>query len=181
MKTFLFGLIAAGALAGATNTTMAQGQNSFSPNDSKEHSLVINESVLPGSSVALNTSFVSAKALKNFEKSFKNAGGATWEKSPSGFVAKFSDGSIQNAIYYDKEGNWQGSMKSYYEDMLNKDVRTIVKQKYFDDKITYIQEIEVISSEGTPTYVVHLEGAHDLKLVRVQDGEMDVIEEYQKN
>ncbi|HVZ96225.1 MAG TPA: hypothetical protein VG847_05075, partial [Chitinophagaceae bacterium] len=142
MKTFLFSLIAAVALAGATNVTMAQSQTRFS-NDNKEHLLVINESALPdGSSSAASTNFVSAKALKNFEKSFKNASGATWEKCTSGFVVKFSDGNIKNSIYYDKKGNWQASMKCYFEPMLDKDVRAIVKQKYYDDKITYIQEIE---------------------------------------
>ena len=181
MKNFLFSLLAATALAGATNTTQAQGLNTVSMNDSKGHHLTIDESVLPGdATTSSNTSFVTIKALKDFKKFFKNASNASWEKSAEGFVAKFSEGSIQNIIYYDKKGNWQASMKSYGEDMLDKDIRTLVKRAYFDDQITYVNEVNTTSTEGVPTYVIHLEGAHDIKLVRVQNGEMDVIQDYNK-
>ena len=57
-------------------------------------------------------------------------------------------------------------------------VRAIVKQKYYDYKITYVQEVETAATLGTPTYMVHIEGDNDFKIVRVCDGEMDVYEEF---
>jgi hypothetical protein len=178
MKTFLLSSVAALMLAGAANATLAQSpRNVF---DGKGDYISINESVLPHGK-AINTDFVSKKAMKDLSKSFKNSAGASWEQSTDGVVATFNDGDIKDAIYYDKKGNWQATMKSYFESSLNKNVRAIVKQKYFDDKITYIQEIVTVNSQDTPTYIVHLEGATDFKLVRVQDGAMDVLEQYNKN
>ena len=69
-------------------------------------------------------------------------------------------------------------MKGYFEDKLDRTVRGIVKQKYYDYKITYVQEIETGSNVAMPTYMVHIESDNDFKIVRVCDGAMDVYEEF---
>ncbi|MGH2565116.1 MAG: hypothetical protein ACRDE5_11420, partial [Ginsengibacter sp.] len=59
-------------------------------------------------------------------------------------------------------------------------IRGIVKSKYYDYKITQVQEIETTATNGTPTYMVHIEGDNDFKIIRVSGGDMDVYEEYAK-
>ena len=70
------------------------------------------------------------------------------------------------------------SLKGYFEDKLDRTVRGIVKQKYYDYKITYVQEVETGANVGMPTYMVHIEGDNDFKIVKVCDGAMDIYEEF---
>lgn len=170
MKNFLIAFAAGSILALATtNGANAQGsKNNIASNDIK-----INKSVF-------STTVISDKALKDFKKSYKNANGEKWAKNATGFTAQFTSDGIANIVYYDKKGNWDASLKSYSEDKFDRNVRAIVKQKYYDYKITQVQEVETAATLGTPTYMVHIEGDNDFKIIRVSDGEMDVYEEFAK-
>jgi hypothetical protein len=182
MKNFLIAFVAGSILALAT-TNRANAQNSFDGNSPENRQVAINidKSVFSAASTtAVNTNTISAKALKDFKKSFKNASDEKWFKNENGVTARFSLNGISNVIYYDKKGNWQASLKGYSEDKLDRNVRDIVKQKYYDYKITLVQEIETVSTLGTPAYMIHIEGDNDFKTVRVIDGAMDVYEEFAK-
>jgi hypothetical protein len=181
MKNFLFAFVAGIFLALATtNGAYSQSSNTFALRDNKQGTIDFNKSVLlvESSSVSAGTSTISTKALKNFKNSYKNASSEKWEKNEYGVTARFNLNGIDNIIYYDKKGNWQASIKNYGEDKLDRIVRGIVKSKYYDYKITLVQEVETTATNGTPTYLVHIEGDVDFKIVRVSDGAMDVYEEY---
>ena len=183
MKKFLFAIGAGCILAlAATNRANAQSSNNFASVDNKQSAIKIDKSVFPAesNSVSSETNSINAKALKDFKKSYKNASGEKWVKNETGFTAKFTLNGINSVIYYDKKGNWEASLKSYGEDKFDKNVRAIVKSKYFDYKITQVQEVETASTSGTPTYIVHIESDNDFKLIRVSDGDMDVYEEFAK-
>jgi len=181
MKSFFIALVAGCVLALATNSGVnAQSSNNIQSAEQFKMPLKINKSVLPAetNSAILDVSMVSAKALKDFKKSYKNPGDAKWVKSDYGVTARFNSNGIDNVIYYDKKGNWEGSLKGYFEDKLDRTVRGIVKQKYYDYKITYVQEVETGANVGMPTYMVHIEGDNDFKIVKVCDGAMDIYEEF---
>lgn len=183
MKSFLIAFMAGCILALATsNGANAQNSNNLVSAEQYKMPLKINRSVFPDetNSAILDVSMVNTKALKDFKKSYKNPDNAKWVKNNYGVTAHFNVNGIDHIIYYDKKGNWQASLKGYFEDKLDRNVRQIVKQKYYDDKITYVQEIETGSAIGTPTYMVHLESNDDFKIVRVCDGAMDVYEEFAK-
>jgi hypothetical protein len=182
MKHFLIAFAAGSILALATtNRANAQSLNNFVSPENKESGIKIDKSVFSAASTtAVNTNTISVKALKDFKKSFKNASDEKWFKNENGVTARFSLNGISNVIYYDKKGNWQASLKGYGEDKMDRNVRAIVKQKYYDYKITLVQEIETASTLGTPAYMVHIEGDNDFKTVRVIDGAMDVYEEFAK-
>jgi hypothetical protein len=179
MKNFLIAFAAGSILALAT-TNGANAQNS--KNNIASNDIKIDKSVFPGAADATNvsTNAISAKALKDFKKSYKNASGEKWAKSANGVTAQFTSNGIDNIVYYDKKGNWDASLKNYSEDKFDRNVRAIVKSKYFDYKITQVQEVETAATLGTPTYMVHIEGDNDFKIIRVSDGEMDVYEEFGK-
>ena len=44
-----------------------------------------------------------------------------------------------------------------------------------------MDEAEVVNVPGTTAYIVHLRGVEDLKVVRVIDGEIDVLFDSEKN
>lgn len=183
MKNFLIAFAAGSLLALATtNRANAQGSDNIVSNEPFKNAIKINRSVFPAESntAAVDASFVNTKALKDFKKSYKNTSGEKWEKNANGITAHFASNGIANVIYYDTKGRWEASLKGYFEDKLDLNVRSTVKQKYYDYKITYVQEIETGSNLGTPTYMVHIESDNDFKIIRVSEGEMDVYEEYAK-
>lgn len=128
----------------------------------------------------LTSETVNAKALKSFKKYFK-ASDEKWAETKKGFAATFtSDGKI-NVIYYDEKGRWAGTLKIYYEDKLAKDIRQMVKREYYDYQITVVDEVETNAASINPTYIITIQNATDIKLIRINDYEMDVYKEFKRS
>jgi len=170
---------AAGSVLALATINGANAQRS--KNNIASDTIKFDKSVFSGETnvTGVNTSVISAKALKDFKRSYINVSGEKWIKTKNGIAATFSSNGIANIVYYDKKGNWNASLKIYNEEKFDRSVRAIVKSKYFDYKITQVQEVETVTL-GTPTYMVHLEGDNDFKIIRVSDDEMDVYEEFAK-
>jgi hypothetical protein len=124
---------------------------------------------------------INPKAVKNFARTYKDVTTETWLKTKDGFAARFIVDGIRNTIMYDNKGRWTGFVKNYTEEKLPAEIRHIVKSKYYDYSIFYVDELETIESGGVPTYIIHLEDKTSLKLVRVSDGVMDVWRDYVKS
>jgi Tfp pilus assembly protein PilV len=129
---------------------------------------------------SMNELAISPRALKDFAYSHKNVTGESWTKVKGGFSVRFLADNVTTTIYYDKKGNWAGSLKSYGEEKMLHDIRHIVKSTYYDYNIVYTQEIETTDSDGVPTYVVCVEDKTKIKMIRVVDGEMSEWKEYIK-
>lgn len=173
MKNSLFALAVAVSAVMTTNEVKAQK--------------LANAEVLPFQTENLKTRMlmdgvenISPKAVKNFTRSYKDVTTETWIQTKTGFAARFVDDGIKHTILYDTKGNWIGLVKNYTEDKLPKDVRSIVRSKYFDFSIFYVDEVESVDSNGIPTYVVHIEDKTSFKLIRVYDGQMETWKEYLK-
>lgn len=123
---------------------------------------------------------ISTKAIKDFSKTHKNVSNEKWNTTADGFSATFTENDAYNVVFYSKKGSWVGEMKGYVEEKMPAAIRKIVKREYYDSKITYVQEVETLNSYRNVTYIVHLEDANTIKLVRVCDGEMDVCQQYTK-
>ena len=132
-----------------------------------------------GAVLLINTADINARALKEFSKAFKTATNASWYEIPggSGFVAKFKQDGIDTRVNYDRKGRWTGTILTYTEAHLPKDVRHMVKSNYYDYNIFLVQEVKV----GDKTaYLVKIEDEKTFKTIRVVDGEMDEFESYKK-
>jgi hypothetical protein len=123
---------------------------------------------------------ISPRALKDFANTHKNVTGEHWMKTKSGFSAGFNLAGIRTTVYYDKKGNWSGSVKLYGEEKMLHEVRHVVKSTYYDYNIVYAQEIETTETDGVPTYVICLEDKSKIKLVRISAGEMSEWKEFTK-
>jgi len=124
---------------------------------------------------------ISPRAIKDFTYTHKNVKGESWIKMKDGFSVRFNSDGIRTTVYYDKKGNWSGSLKLYGEEKMLRDLRHVVKSTYYDYNIVYTQEIETDGSEGLPTYVVCVEDKTKIKMIRIHDGEMSEWKEYTKS
>jgi len=129
---------------------------------------------------SMNELAISPRAVKDFMNTHKNVTGESWMKTKDGFSVRFNSDDVRTTIYYDKKGNWSGSIKIYGEEKLLREVRHVVKSTYYDYNIVYAQEIETTDSDGVPTYVVCVEDKTKIKMIRIRDGEMSVWKEFTK-
>jgi len=129
---------------------------------------------------SMNELAISPRAVKDFMNTHKNVTGESWMKTKDGFSVRFNSDDVRTTIYYDKKGNWSGSIKIYGEEKLLREVRHVVKSTYYDYNIVYAQEIETIDSEGVPTYVVCVDDKTKIKMIRIRDGEMSEWKEFTK-
>lgn len=125
---------------------------------------------------------VASKAIRNFNKAYKNAGDAKWFKltdGTDGFFAFFSNDGIQTRVFYDKKGNYYCSFRHYFEDKLPPAVRHRVKTIYYDFNIYHISEVNM---NDKTVYAITLEDKTSWKKILVAEGEEIVImEEFSKS
>lgn len=137
-----------------------------------------NESTVSNASDNIEPSAVSHKAVKDFDRNFKNAN-AKWYQVENQFVAMFTADDVSYQIAYDKKGHKLYSIRNYDENKLPVDIRHNVKSTYYDYTITLVQEIEMPLKPLT--FIVHLDGKTDLINLRISDGEMDVWQKFNKS
>jgi hypothetical protein len=120
---------------------------------------------------------VNSKALRDFRKNFPNVEGEQWTPIKDGWLVTFTQDNIQSKVVYSTRGDWQFSIDYYTEQKLPADVRTIVKSKYFDYSITGVEEVHV---QDKIIYLVHMQDEKTWKIARISNGEMEIIEDFNK-
>jgi hypothetical protein len=134
----------------------------------------VSHSVVPKEEPA----FVNTKAAKDFKKTFKGVSNEEWYEMPDGFRAKFTIGDIKYRVDFDKKGNYQHTERTYSEEYLPTDIRSIVKSSYYDYAITQVEEVK--KPQTDITYIVHLEGKKDWINLRIQNSQMAELQKYNK-
>lgn len=133
-------------------------------------------------SLHTNTRYINkihVKAMRDFIKRNKTAANANWMVVENGFVVKYTDKKNSRCrTVYNCKGEFSYTVRQYFENTLQRDVRAMIKSQYYDYTITLVEEIE--QSLKPLIYVVHMEDATTLKNIRVSEREMEVIEEYTK-
>jgi len=181
MKKNLFVIVAGliSALA-VTNGSYAQTKDDIAPVSSVKNYYKMSKSGVDDSSNTASINVVNAKALKNFRKQYK-VNYERWILESNLIVACYELDNTRCSIYFDKKGNWIGHLKVYHEDKMPKDIRKMVKQEYYDYKILTVQEVETYQSIAMPTYIVTIQDDKNIKLIRIQDNEMDVYKELKRS
>jgi hypothetical protein len=173
MKKVLNSSIAVILITAMVNTASAQGSDKNglalleSSNSSKTSPTV----------KSISRADVNSKAVKSFEKSFKNAADALWFPNGSGYTVRFNNDGIRSSAEYDKKGRWISTVSYYRENRMSRELRKQIKSTYFDYKINQVIEIHTLLGSAV---IVQLEDEISFLNIRVVDGVMDVYEEIQK-
>jgi hypothetical protein len=107
-----------------------------------------------------------------------HASDTTSPKSFKGYIVhSVVDG--HNAISaYSKKGKWIYTIKQYRTDNLDSSVVERVKPVFYDYNVTGIEKVEQPGKDVV--YVVHLENAKSIKLVRLTNDEMEIVQDFNK-
>src|SRR6266487_5913684 len=84
----------------------------------------------------------------------------------------------QTMTAYNKNGKWIYTIQRYSPDNLDKNITDKVRSVYYDYGVTDIEKVE---QQGmNVVYVVHLENEKSLKIVRLTDDEMELVQDFVK-
>lgn len=122
---------------------------------------------------------IHVRAMRDFIKHYKAAANTHWMLVKTGYVVKYTGKNDSRCrTVYNSRGDYVYTIRQYSENVMPRDVRSIVKSQYYDYSITLVEEIE--ERMKPLVYVVHLEDSTTLKNVRVIEREMEVLSAYRK-
>ena len=120
---------------------------------------------------------INSRAKRDFRRSYPDVDDAQWYAFKDGFAAKFNDDGSEHMVTYNRIGDWQYTISNYDEKKLDENVRALVKSTYYDYTITLVQEITL---HDQTIYVIHMQDATTWKTLKVADGEMSILEDFNK-
>ena len=133
---------------------------------------------LPTITVSASTSNVSAKVNKSFSQYFKGATHQRWYQLEKNFLVKFIQNDQENRALFTKNGSLVYHISYGAEKNLPSDVRGLVKSTYYDQNITRVLKV---NQDKRNIWVISLEDAKDLVMIRVEDMEMEETQRMQKS
>ena len=113
---------------------------------------------------------ISAKAVRQFKKAYKNVIDEKWYTMPDGYRVNFMQKGVRCRCDYDKKGHWQHTIWYYTEEKLPLNVRRLVADTYPNHSVRSVEEISL--SSRTLFHVIHLEGPTNWVNIKVFDGEI---------
>jgi hypothetical protein len=124
------------------------------------------------------SSAINTRALKSFQKQFKNATDVSWYAADKGYIASFTKDDIKTFVDYDRRGTWNHTIRYYDEKKLPTDIRYRIKSYYIDYEIAGVIEVNV---NDKTVYMIYLQDQAVLKTIRICDGEMEEIGTYMRS
>jgi hypothetical protein len=135
------------------------------------------EQTLPPVTVTAKTDVTNA-VTKSFEESFKDATNTQWYKLNKKYMADFMMKDQQNRALFEKNGAIIYHLTYGFEKNLPDDVRKLVKSNYVDFNITRAINVQ---QENRNIWVINLEDSKKLILVRVEEGALEEVGNYDKS
>ena len=151
-------------LIGSSLVSIATVCNSFSQEGSIKE--------LPAITITASSSsaVISAKINRAFNQFFAGATNLRWYEIDKKFLVKFIMNDQENRALFTKNGQLVYHITYGTENFLPKDVRHLVKTKYYDQKITRVLKV---NQEDRNIWVISMEDAKDIIMARVEDMELE--------
>ncbi len=121
---------------------------------------------------------INPKLLNQFNKTFYHAKNVKWQQLGNKFLATFSMGEINTRSLFCSNGKKIYTINYSTEKQLPTAVKGLVKSDYDDYTITSVAQV---LEKNREIWVVKLAGQSHYKTVRVEDGEMEEVESFQKS
>jgi hypothetical protein len=121
---------------------------------------------------------INEKLLQTFKQTFPDAEQVKWLEATDKYTVNFTDNGILTKVDYDKDGNFIGSIRYYYERNLPVNIICRLQKKYANKKVFGVTEM---TTESNVEYYIKLEDATTWMTVKSNvDGNMEVVEKYKK-
>ena len=123
---------------------------------------------------------LNGKAEKNFKKDYHLATGAEWSTlQDKSFLVRFIINNIPYRAFYTAHGQWIATISSYDASKLDKEVYDKIKSAYYNSTIVFVNQIDQVNSKTI--YNVEIQDDKTIKELRVDDNEMEIVQELDKH
>jgi hypothetical protein len=131
----------------------------------------------PGIELPINE--IKGRAVRSFQRNFKNAIGVKWYRCSIGYCASMANADeTRSFAYYDQDGTFEYSIRYYKEDKLPREVRHLVKSRFYDYSIYQVSEV---TRNRKIAYIVKLEDKTHWKTIKVIGDAIETIDELSKS
>lgn len=129
---------------------------------------------LPAVTVTATTVRVPAKTWRSFASYFPGAYNSRFYKVNKDWLGKFILHNQENRALFTKKGYLVYHISYGYEENLPDDIRRQIKSEYYDYTITRAIKVE---EDKRVIWVVNVENAKELILLRLEDGNMENVQQ----
>jgi hypothetical protein len=125
---------------------------------------------------------VNLKAEKNFKKDYHRTTKAEWSTlSDNSLMCRFFMNNILYRAFYTAHGRWLYTASSYDASKLDKWIYNRIKSVYYNSTIVYVNQIDLVNGvNGKTIYIVEIQDEKSIKNLRVDDDEMEIVQEIEK-
>lgn len=134
----------------------------------------LNEVTISGN---ISKTVVNDKVSSSFSRLFKNVEAPQWFVVNKNYLVNFIYNDQKNRALFTKGGKMIYRLIYANENEMPKNVRSIVKSKYFDHAI--ISTI-MVDQDGRSIWVINVEDPTEILVLRVEEGEMSLIDTIKK-
>ena len=138
----------------------------------------INVQTLPPITITATQKTIPEKVWNNFHSYFANAQDPIWYTTNKNYLVKFMTDDNVNHALFTKRGYFVYHISFGYEKNLPEDVRDAVKSVYYKYQIT--RAIKVTDGNRL-VWLINVESAKYLVLVRVENGEIEELDQLRRS
>ena len=134
--------------------------------------------VFSGSESGTMTS-ANLKAETNFKKDYTLARESQWTVfADKSMMCRFYLNDILHRAFYTPHGNWSYTLSGYDGSKLNKATADRIKSVYYNFRIVYADQIDLVRNRTF--YIVEIQDEKSIRKLRVNDNEIEVLQEFDK-
>jgi hypothetical protein len=123
---------------------------------------------------------VNGKAEKNFKKDYHQTSAAEWSVlGDNSLMCRFVMNEILYRAFYTSHGQWIYTTAGYGAARLDRAVYDKIKRVYYNSSIVFVNQIDMVN--GKTIYIVELRDENSIRKIRVDDDEMEVVQEFEKH
>jgi hypothetical protein len=122
---------------------------------------------------------VNLKAEENFKKDYHQTSEVKWSVlDDHSLMCRFFMNNILHRAFYTTHGQWIATISCYDAGKLDKGVYDKIKSVYYNSRIVFVNQIDGV--KGQTIYVVEIQDEKSIKKIRVDNDEMEIVQEFEK-
>lgn len=115
----------------------------------------------------------SERAKAHFKENYAEVQNVAWYTAPdNSLYCIFHRENTVDRVFYDSRGYWQFTLISYLPSELKSNIRQQITDAFEGYRITYVNEIQ--SAYDEPIYMVNIENAGNIKVLKVTEDDIEV-------
>jgi hypothetical protein len=115
----------------------------------------------------------SERAKAHFKENYAEVQNFAWYTAPdNSMYCIFHRENTVDRVFYDSRGYWQFTLVSYLPSQLKPNITQQISDQFEGYRITYVNEIQ--SAYDEPIYMVNIENAGNIKVIKVTGDDIEV-------